>query len=165
MRKRGLADVSQQCIKDDIGDIGSRNRCIAAMIASLGDDKAVGIIPQHYRAQSTAPEGTERAFVERVYEAGLKAQNYDKGFEKFIRKFERNEAMSATVALLAGNRDDRGWAVYFKQGPRRCLLMDTVDGYSGDETIWTALAVWATFKPRKASPRKYPGKLGSLDEA
>jgi hypothetical protein len=129
------------------------------MIASLGDVKAVGTIPQHYGAQSTALKGAERAFVERVYEARLKVQNYDKGFEKFIRKFEKNEAMYSTVALLAGNRNDRGWAVFFKQGPCRGLLMDTVGGFTGNETLWTALAAWATFKPRRASPRKYPGKL------
>jgi hypothetical protein len=119
-----------------------------AMIESLGDKTISGMIPQHYRAQ-TNPEaaGTERAFVERIYEAGLKIQNYDKGFDKFVRKFERNEAMSATVALLSGHRDDHGWAVYCTQGPRRCLLLNTEDGLTSEETLWTALAAWATFKP------------------
>jgi hypothetical protein len=73
--------------------------------------------------------------------------------------------MSATVAVLQGHRDDHGWAVYFTQGPRRCLLMDTQDGLSGEETLWTALAAWATFKPRKTSPRKYPGRLSYPTEA
>jgi hypothetical protein len=94
-----------------------------------------------------------------VHEAGLKIQNYNKGFERFVRKYERNEAMSATGAVIAGNRDDHGWAVYFTQGPRRFLLLDTVDGLTGDEPLWTALAAWAAFKPRKSSPRKFPGKL------
>jgi hypothetical protein len=77
-----------------------------AMIALLGDKSISGTIPQYCRAQ-TNPDaaGTERAFLERVYEAGLKTQNYDKGFDKFVRKFERNEAMSATVALLSGHRE------------------------------------------------------------
>jgi hypothetical protein len=49
------------------------------------------VTPQHYRAQtSSAAAGLERAFVERICEAGLRTQNYDKGFEKFVRKFERN---------------------------------------------------------------------------
>jgi hypothetical protein len=109
--------------------------------------------------------GTERAFVERVYEAGLKTQNYDKGFDKFVRKFERNEAMSATVALLSGHRDNHGWAVYCEQGPRRCLLLNTDDGLTSEETLWTALAAWPTLKPRKSSPRKYPGKLFYPTEA
>jgi hypothetical protein len=94
-----------------------------------------------------------------VHEAGLKTQNCDKCFEKFVRKYERNEAMPATVAVIAGNRDDHGWAVYLTQGPRRCLLLDTVDGLAGDETVWTALGAWATFKPGKSSPRKLSGKL------
>jgi hypothetical protein len=80
-----------------------------AMVGSLGDRTITGLIPRHYRAQTRADAaGTERAFVERVYEAGLRTQNYDKGFDKFVRKFERNEAMSATVALLSRHRDDHG---------------------------------------------------------
>jgi hypothetical protein len=99
-----------------------------AMIASLGNDNEVGIIPQHRRAQtSEAAAGLERAFVESIYEAGLRTQNYDKGFENFVRKFERSEAMSATGAVLQGHRNDYGWAVYFTQGHRRCLLLDTQD--------------------------------------
>jgi hypothetical protein len=85
------------------------------MVASLGNkDRTIsGEIPQQYRAQTNpAVAGTEKAFVERVYEAGLKVQNYDKGFDKFVRKFERNQAISATVALLEGHREDHGWAVY-----------------------------------------------------
>jgi hypothetical protein len=86
-----------------------------AMIGSLGDGTTSGEIPRHYRA-TTLPEaaGSEVAFHYQIHEAGLMVQNYDKGFEKFVRKFERNEAMSATVALIAGNRDDHGWAVYLK---------------------------------------------------
>jgi hypothetical protein len=137
-----------------------------AMIASLGDKTISGTISQHYRAQ-TNPEaaGTERAFVERVYEAGLKTQNHDKGFDKFVRRFERNEGMSATIALLSGHRNDHGWAVYCTQGPRWCLLLDTEDGLTSEETLWTALAAWATFKPRKSSSRKYQGKLFYPTEA
>jgi hypothetical protein len=44
--------------------------------------------------------------------------------DKFTRKFERDGAMSATVAVMQGHGDDHGWAVYLKQGPRRCLLLD-----------------------------------------
>jgi hypothetical protein len=35
----------------------------------------------------------------------------------------------------------------------------------GDETLGTALAAWTTFKPMKASPRKFPGKLFYPTEA
>jgi hypothetical protein len=136
------------------------------MIGSLGDKIISGTIPRHYRAKTNpAAAGTERAFVERVYEAGLKVQNYDKGLDKFVRKFERNEAMTATVALLAGHREDHWWVVCFTQGPPRCLLLNTEDGLTSDETLWTALAARATFKSRNSSPRKYPWKLFYPTEA
>jgi hypothetical protein len=78
-----------------------------AMVASLGNDDEVGAIQQHYRAQtSEAAAGIELAFVESIYEAGLRTQVYDKGSDKFTRKFERDEAMSATVAVVQGHRND-----------------------------------------------------------
>jgi hypothetical protein len=67
--------------------------------------------------------------------------------------------MSATVAVLSGWQGEHGWAVYLKQGPRRGLLLDTVQGLTDEEALWTALAAWAEFNPRKASPRKFPGRL------
>jgi hypothetical protein len=81
--------------------------------------------------------------------------------------FEKNEAMSATVAVNSGWQGDHGWAVYVKQGPRRCLLLDTVDGLSSEEALWTAVASWATFNPRKAKAgrRRFPGRLFHPDEA
>jgi hypothetical protein len=86
-----------------------------AMTASLGEVREggeIGIIPQHYRVQtSEAATGIGRAYVESLYEAGLRTQVYDKGIDKFTRKFERDEAMSATVAVTQGHRNDHGWAV------------------------------------------------------
>jgi hypothetical protein len=55
--------------------------------------------------------------------------------------------------------------VSFKQGPRRCLILDTVDGLSSEEALWTALASWARFQPRLSKPRKFPGRLFYLNEA
>jgi hypothetical protein len=34
-----------------------------------------------------------------------------------------------------------------------------VDSLSDEETLWTALAAWTSFQPRKRSPRKFAGKL------
>jgi hypothetical protein len=95
----------------------------------------------------------------------LRTQNYDKGMDKFVGKFEKNEAMSATVAVHSEWQGDHGWAVYVKQGPRRGLLLDTVNGLSSEEALWTALASWATFNPRKASKRRFPGRLFYPNEA
>jgi hypothetical protein len=73
--------------------------------------------------------------------------------------------MSATVSVQSGWQGEHGWAVCFKQGARRCLLLDTVDGLSSEEAFWTALASWATFSPRLAKPRVFPGRLFCPDEA
>jgi hypothetical protein len=89
----------------------------------------------------------------------LRTQNYDRGLDKFVRKFERDEAMSGTVAVLSGSQGEHGWAVYLKQGPRRGLLMDTVSGLTDEEALWTALAAWDEFDPRKGSKRRFPGRL------
>jgi hypothetical protein len=86
-------------------------------------------------------------------------KNYNKGFDKFVRKFNPKEEMEATVAIALGCSEDHGWAVYCKQGSRRCLLLDTVDELMDEETLWTALSAWASFQPRKASRRRNPGKL------
>jgi hypothetical protein len=51
---------------------------------------------------------------ERILEAGLRTQNYDKGLEKFVRKFDPAEEMSATVSVQSGWQGEHGWAVYFK---------------------------------------------------
>jgi hypothetical protein len=101
----------------------------------------------------------------RILEAGLSTQNYDKGLDKFVRKFKRREAMSATVAVLSGWRGEHGWAVFLNQDPRRGLLSDTVDGLTDEEALWTALAAWAELNPRKASPQRFPGQLFFTDGA
>jgi hypothetical protein len=130
------------------------------LVASIGDKDRVGQIPIQYRLPEPQVSPSEiRAIHQRVLDACLRTQNYDRGLDKFARKFERLEAMSATVAIQQGWQGDHGWAIFFKQGPRRALLMDTVDGLTDEEVLWTALACWAIFIPRKASKRIYPGRL------
>jgi hypothetical protein len=137
-----------------------------AMTGVLGDGITSRQIPRHHRA-TTHPDGlsTAIAFHYRIQGAGLKTQNYDKGFEKFILKFDPDEEMTATVANGMDCREDRSLAVYCTQGPRRCLLLDPEDGLSDDETLWTALAAWASFQPRKGNPRSKPGQLFYPTEA
>jgi hypothetical protein len=100
-----------------------------------------------------------------VLEAALRTQNYDKGFEKFVRKFDPSQEMAAVVAIESGKQGDCGWAVLFKQGPRRCLLLDTTDGLSEEETLWVALSAWSNFQPRSSRPRQGPGELYYPDGA
>jgi hypothetical protein len=138
------------------------------MIGAISDDSETGEIPIQFRVEMPQVSQSEiEAIHGRILEAGLRTQNYDKGLDKFVRKFERNEAMSSTVAVHSGWQGDHGWAVYVKQGPRRALLLDTVDGLSSEEGLWTALASWATFNPRWAAKcrRRFPGRLYYPDEA
>jgi hypothetical protein len=129
-------------------------------VGALGNDEVSGVIPSYHRA-TPRPEAlpTASAFYQRVHEAELKIQNYDKGFDKFTRKFNPTEEMTATVAVTLGYQDDHGWAVHRTQGSRRCLLLDTVDGFTDDEALWTGWSAWASFQPRKANRRRIPGDL------
>jgi hypothetical protein len=97
--------------------------------------------------------------------AALRTQNYDKGLEKFVRKFNPQEELSAVIAMESGKQGDQGLAVAFKQGPRRCLLLDTTDALTEEETLWVALSAWATFQPCRSTPRVFPGKLFYPDAA
>jgi hypothetical protein len=82
-----------------------------------------------------------------------------KGFERFVRKFDPDQEMSATSAIIKGAHHEHGTAVYFTQGTRRCLLLDTTYGLSADEVLWYTLFSWAKFQPRLKRPRKEPGRL------
>jgi hypothetical protein len=121
-----------------------------ALVGSFGDASESGVI--------VAIHGS-------ILDSGLRTQNYDKGLDKFVRKFDPTESMAATVAVHTGWQGDHGWAVHFKQGARRCLLLDTVDGLSSEEALWTALASWAKFEPRLSKPRRFPGRLFYPDDA
>jgi hypothetical protein len=133
-----------------------------ALIGSFGG----GEIPMHYLLDP--PEISLETMTSgngAILEAALKTQNYDKGFDKFIRKFDPSEEMSALVSVEEGFQGDHGWSVAFQQGPRRCLLLDTTDGLSKEESMWLALSAWATFEPRHKSRRQVPGTLYYPDEA
>jgi hypothetical protein len=69
-----------------------------------------------------------------------------------------------TLAIQDGCQGDHGWAIFVKQGSKRALLLDTVDGLTPEEVLWTALACWANFKPRSESVRRFPGRLYYPDQ-
>jgi hypothetical protein len=115
-------------------------------------------MPQIGQSEMVAANGS-------ILDAGLRTQNYDKGFDKYVRKFNPTEESSAVVSIHSGWQGDHGWAVAFKQGARRCLLLDTTDGLSDEEALWVALSAWAMFQPRLSSPRQFPGKLFYPDQA
>jgi hypothetical protein len=131
-----------------------------ALVASFGDDSQAGLIPTFYRfPMPKVTPGEIKAVHARLMETALRTQNYDRGLDKFVRKYENLEAMSATLAIQRGWHGDVGWAIFMKQGSKRCLLLDTTYGLTDDETIWTEMACWAVLKPRDDKPRKYPGRL------
>jgi hypothetical protein len=96
---------------------------------------------------------------QRIYDAGLKTQNCDTGFERFVRKFDQDQEMSATVAIIKGAHHEHGTAVSFTQSTRRCLLLDTTYGLSADEALWYTLLSQAKFQPRLKRPQREPGRL------
>jgi hypothetical protein len=133
-----------------------------ARVGSFGG----GAIPLQYRLElPEVPVETMVAANGAILDACLKTQNCDKSFDKYVRKFNPEEESSAVVGVESGWQGDHGWAVAFTQGPRRCLLLDTVDGLSKEEALWVALSAWAEFQPRHKSPRQFPGKLYYPDEA
>jgi hypothetical protein len=89
-----------------------------------------------------------------VFDAGLKTQNYDKGFDRFVRKFNQDEEVAAVLSVMKGTYQDHGCAVYFTQESRRCLLLDTTYALTDDEALWATLNSWANFQPRKRPTHK-----------
>jgi hypothetical protein len=135
-----------------------------ALVGSIGDSSHVGEIPLAYRNEAQHSQLT-LAVHKKVLEAGLRTQNYDKGMDKFVRKFDPDEEMSAFISVQSGWQTESAWSVYIEQGPRRCLLMDTVDGMQPEEVLWIALTAWVWFNPRAALPCTMPGRLYYPDEA
>jgi hypothetical protein len=86
-----------------------------ATIGALGDGVSVGEIPARHKSirDGSIPIHI-KAWNQNIFDAGLKAQNYDKGFERFVRKFNPEAELEATVVIDAG----------LTQGSRRCILLD-----------------------------------------
>jgi hypothetical protein len=135
-----------------------------ALAGSIGDGTQVGEIPIAYRNELQQSPLIESAY-KTILEAGLRTQNYDKGTDKFVRKFNPDQEMSAVVTVHSGWQTECAWAVYIEQEPRRCLLIDMVDGYQPEEVLWTALSEWISFNQRAGNPRKYPGRIYYQNEA
>jgi hypothetical protein len=95
-----------------------------AMVGSLGNDSLSGIIPSYHRLQT--PPGVislTSAYNQRIRESGLRTQNYDKGLDRFVGKFDPGVEMFATMAVYEGHYCDHGWAVNITQEKRRCCRL------------------------------------------
>jgi hypothetical protein len=62
--------------------------------------------------RSETRQWPQLAWNQQSYDAGLKTQNYDKGFERFVRKFDPEVEMSAALAIVKGAHHEHGMAVY-----------------------------------------------------
>jgi hypothetical protein len=91
--------------------------------------------------------------------SGTRTQNYGKGLERFVGKFDPSVPVSATIAVEPGCHYDHGTAIHFQQDKRCYLLLDTLCGLTDDEALWYTLQSWAKFQPRHAMPRTEPGHL------
>jgi hypothetical protein len=106
------------------------------MIGSLGNDSITGVIPTHHRLQASAEAlASAPAYNLRIRDAALKTQNYDKGLDSFVRKFDPEKEMSATMALCRGHHSDNRWSAYITLRKRGCCLLDTTYGLSDEEAL------------------------------
>jgi hypothetical protein len=116
------------------------------------------IIPERHRAvRDEALTAQAAAWNQRIADAGLRIQNYDKGIERFVRKFDPDEELEAMISIAKGVHHDHGLAVYITQHKRRCLLLGTTYGLRDEEALWNALMSWANFQLRCERPRQTPG--------
>jgi hypothetical protein len=98
-----------------------------------------GEIPASHRLVQQEPITVHpEAWNSEIFDAGLKTQNYDKGFDRFVRKFNPDEPMSAVMSVEKGVHSEFGSAILFAQENRRCLLLDTLHGLSEEEALWYA---------------------------
>jgi hypothetical protein len=127
-----------------------------ALVASING----GEIPAKHRVIPN-PEVSVNPpeFNKKIFDAGLRTQPYDKGFDRFVGKFDPEAPLSAVIAIEKGAHFDHGAALYFTQEKRRCLLLDTLYGLTDDEALWYTLQSWAKFQPRLLKPRREPGTL------
>jgi hypothetical protein len=59
-----------------------------------------GVIPWQYRLEPVQASFEDMVSINgAVLDAALRTQNYDKGLEKFVRKFDPSQDMSAVVAI------------------------------------------------------------------
>jgi hypothetical protein len=58
------------------------------------------------------------AWNQQIHDAGLRTQNFDEGFQRFVRKFDPDLEMSATLPIVKGAHHEHGTAAYLTQETR-----------------------------------------------
>jgi hypothetical protein len=119
-----------------------------------------GKTPESHKLVLTDPDkAAPEAWNTAILEAGLRTQNYDKGFDRFIRKFNPGVQMSAVMAIESGAHSEFGAAILFTQENRRCLLLETLHVESEADALWYTMLRWARFQPRATRPKSDAGQL------
>jgi hypothetical protein len=126
-----------------------------AVVASIG-----GEIPEKHRLVQVDPIEDPDAYNVEIQKLAKASQVYDRGFERFVGKFDPSVPMAATMAIEKGCHGDYGVAILFQQEKRRCLHLGTIlCAQSDEEAFWFKMMMWALFQPRSAAPRSEPGQL------
>jgi hypothetical protein len=81
--------------------------------ALIGALNGAEIPAQHRLVQEEPITVHSEAWNSQIHEAGLKAQNYHKGFDRFIRKFDQDLPTEAVVAIVKGVHHEHGSAILF----------------------------------------------------
>jgi hypothetical protein len=145
-----------------------QSRCVAkvpeqlhtkewTLIASLNG----GRIPAKHRIIRN-PEvavDDEDAWNKIILKAQLETQHYERGFDRFVSKFDPSSPLTATIAIEPGCHFDYETGIFFEQDKRRCVLSETLFGLTPDEALWYTMQSWAKFQPRLNKPRLVPGQL------
>jgi hypothetical protein len=74
-------------------------------------------IPRYYSVWLTKPDDLPRAAAANTHirTAALQTQNVDKGFERFVRRFETAQPVAATIWVEEWLPAENGWAVFMQQ--------------------------------------------------
>jgi hypothetical protein len=83
------------------------------MIEVMGDGVSLATIPERHRAgldESLAAKAM--AWNQRIADSGRRTQNYDKGLDRFVRKFDLDQELEATIAIADAIHQGYGPAVY-----------------------------------------------------
>jgi hypothetical protein len=128
-----------------------------ALIASINGGE---IDPKH-RVLLTEKHSLDAvaAWNKETFDAGLATQPYGSGLGKFTAKFKPDQPYAATFAIEKGAHDEHGTAIYFEQGPRRCILTRRIYGLPEEDVFWYVMKDWAQVQPRASKPRQEPGYL------
>jgi hypothetical protein len=124
-------------------------------------------IPRRHGPLLTSPGDKQRALAAnfRIRGEGLQTKNAHKGFCRFIGHFKPIELVAATVWVDEGLHKDHGWAVFVRQGSRRCILSGGTLDRPKEDVSREAMTTFVDFGPAPNKPIEFESVIffpGSL---